>query len=140
MCWIGRQSSFRSSRARSVTRWWSSRRICASDCRNGWPSTSRQKERCVFESLEAAASTAGENIIVFGNEFFDALPVEVVDYRGALRIGVENGKFVETFDPPTAAEAEFLDRYSVHPEEGERVEATLMSLRVDGAHRRGLSR
>ena len=82
----------------------------------------------VFESLEAAASTAGENIIVFGNEFFDALPVEVVDYRGALRIGLENGKFVETFVPPTAAEAEFLDRYSVHPEEGERVEAPLVSL------------
>ena len=82
----------------------------------------------VFESFEAAASTAGENIIVFGNEFFDALPVEVVDYRGALRIGLENGRFVETFVPPTAAEAEFLDRYSVHPEEGERVEATLVSL------------
>ena len=82
----------------------------------------------VLASLEAAASRAGENIIVFGNEFFDALPVEVVGYRGALRIGLENGKFVETFDRPTAAEAEFLDRYSVHPEAGERVEATLVSM------------
>lgn len=82
----------------------------------------------VFASLEAAASRAGENIIVFGNEFFDALPVEVVDYRGGLRIGLENGKFVETFDRPTAAEAEFLNRYSVHPEAGERVEATLVSM------------
>jgi len=82
----------------------------------------------VFDSLEAAASTAGENIIVFGNEFFDALPVEVVDYRGGLRIGVESGRFVETFVPPTAAEVEFLDRYGVHPEPGERVEATLVSL------------
>ena len=82
----------------------------------------------VFESLEAAASTAGENIIVFGNEFFDALPVEVVDYHGGLRIGLENGKFVETFVPPTRSEAEFLDRYSIHPEESERVEATLVAL------------
>ncbi len=82
----------------------------------------------VFESLEAAASSAGENIIVFGNEFFDALSVEVVDYRGALRIGLENGKFVETFVPPTRSEAEFLDRYSIHPEESERVEATLVAL------------
>jgi SAM-dependent MidA family methyltransferase len=82
----------------------------------------------VLASLEAASSRAGENIIVFGNEFFDALPVEVVGYRGALRIGLENGKFVETFVPPTAAEAEFLDRYGVHPEAGERVEATLVSL------------
>ena len=84
----------------------------------------------VFDSLEAAAKAAGENIIVFGNEFLDALPVEVVDYRGALRIGEENGKFVETFDLPTGAEAEFLDRYSVRPEKGERVEATLIALRM----------
>jgi SAM-dependent MidA family methyltransferase len=82
----------------------------------------------VFDSIEAAASTCGENIIIFCNEFFDALPVEVVDHRGALRIGVESGRFVETFAPPTAAEVEFLDRYSVHPEVGERVEATLVSL------------
>ena len=93
----------------------------------------------VLESFEAAVATAGENIIVFGNEFFDALPVEVVDYRGALRIDLENGKFVETFDLPTAAEAEFLDRYSIHPEEDERVEATLVSLewmeRIAAAYR-----
>jgi SAM-dependent MidA family methyltransferase len=30
---------------------------------------------------------------------------------------------------PSAAEEEFLDRYGVHPEEGERVEAPLLSLR-----------
>ncbi len=82
----------------------------------------------VLDSMKAATSTAGESIIVFGNEFFDALPVEVVDYRGALRIGLKNGKFVETFVPPTAEEIEFLDRYSVHPEESERVEATLVAL------------
>jgi SAM-dependent MidA family methyltransferase len=82
----------------------------------------------VLDSLEAAASAASESIIVFGNEFFDALPVEVVDHRGAVRVGLENGKFVEGFDRPTPAELEFLDRYSVRPEEGERVEATLVAL------------
>jgi SAM-dependent MidA family methyltransferase len=82
----------------------------------------------VFDSLEAAAPTAGENIIIFGNEFFDALPVEAVDHRGALRIGVESGRFVETFAPPTVTEVDFLDRYGVHPAAGERVEATLVSL------------
>jgi SAM-dependent MidA family methyltransferase len=88
-----------------------------------------EEERAsIFDTFEAAASTAGENIIVFGNEFFDALPVEVVDYRGALRIDEENMRFVETFDLPTGAEAEFLDRYTVRPEEGERVEAALVSL------------
>jgi SAM-dependent MidA family methyltransferase len=84
----------------------------------------------VLDSLKAATSTAGESIVVFGNEFFDALPVEVVDHRGAVRIGLENGKFVERFDRPTPAELEFLDRYSVRPEKGERVEATLMALQM----------
>jgi SAM-dependent MidA family methyltransferase len=82
----------------------------------------------VFESFEAAAAAAGKDIIVFGNEFFDALPVEVVDYRGEVRITIEDGRFIETFVPPAAAEAEFLDRYGVHPQAGERVEATLVSL------------
>ena len=82
----------------------------------------------VFDSLADATSSAGENLIVFGNEFFDALPVEVVDHRGALRVGVESGCFCESFAPPSAAETEFLDRYSVHPEEGERVEVPLASM------------
>ncbi len=82
----------------------------------------------VFDSIESAAANAGENVIIFGNEFFDALPVEVVGHRGAVRVGIENGRFVETFVTPSAAENEFLDRYGVHPEEGERVEAPLASL------------
>jgi SAM-dependent MidA family methyltransferase len=82
----------------------------------------------VLESLEGAASAAGKNIIVFGNEFFDALPVEIVDCRGAVRVGIANGRFVESFVAPSAAEHEFLDRYSVRPEEGERVEVPLASL------------
>ncbi len=82
----------------------------------------------LLESLEGAASAAGKNIIVFGNEFFDALPVEIVDYRGAVRVGIANDRFVESFVAPSAAENEFLDRYSVRPEEGERVEVPLKSL------------
>ena len=82
----------------------------------------------VFDSLESAASLASNRIVIFGNEFFDALPVEVIDYRGALRVGFESGRIIETFVAPSAAEVEFLDRYSVHPEEGERVEAPLASL------------
>jgi SAM-dependent MidA family methyltransferase len=82
----------------------------------------------VVDSLESAAALAGKNIVIFGNEFFDALPVEVIDHRGALRIDVENGSFRETFTAPSPAEMEFLDRYGVHPAEGERVEAPLASL------------
>ncbi len=82
----------------------------------------------IFESIELAASRAGETLIIFGNEFFDALPVEVVDYRGAVRVGMADSRFSEMFVPPSGAEYEFLDYYSVHPETGERVEVPLASL------------
>jgi SAM-dependent MidA family methyltransferase len=65
--------------------------------------------------------------IVFANEFFDALPVEVLSADGALRIDTRDGRFVETWASASAEELEFLDRYSVHPEEGERVEVPLVS-------------
>jgi SAM-dependent MidA family methyltransferase len=66
--------------------------------------------------------------IVFANEFFDALPVEIVSSHGSLRIGSRDGRFVETWVPASAEEQEFLDRYSVHPEPGERVEVPLRAL------------
>ncbi len=85
--------------------------------------------RCeIFDSLETSASQARDSIIIFANEFFDALPVEVIDHRGAVRIGYENGRFTEVFVAPSAAENEFLDRYGVRPEEGERVEVSLAAL------------
>ena len=78
----------------------------------------------VYESLEAASSAAGDVIILFANEFFDALPVDIIDYRGAVRVSEENGRFTERFVSPSPAELEFVDRYSVHPEPGERVEVS----------------
>jgi SAM-dependent MidA family methyltransferase len=80
----------------------------------------------VVETVEQAQME--REFVVFANEFFDALPVEVIADRGELRIGVAKGRFVETFAPPSSAEEEFLDHYSIHPELGERVEATLVSL------------
>jgi SAM-dependent MidA family methyltransferase len=82
----------------------------------------------IFDSLESSASGAGNNVIVFANEFFDALPVEVIDQRGAVRVSYENGRFTETFVAISAEENEFLDRYGVRPEEGERVEVSLVAL------------
>lgn len=79
----------------------------------------------ISDSLEAAASHAGENVIVFANEFFDALPIDIVDHRGSVCVDVENARFVERFATPSAAEVDFLDRHSVHPEQGERVEVPL---------------
>lgn len=63
--------------------------------------------------------------IVFANEFFDALPVEILSSKGSLRINARDGRFVETWAPPSSDELEFLDRYSIHPEADERLEAPL---------------
>jgi SAM-dependent MidA family methyltransferase len=68
-------------------------------------------------------------VIVFANEFFDALPVEILSSRGSLRIDAREGQFVETWVPPSPEELEFLDRYSVHPEAGERLEVPLAAQR-----------
>lgn len=80
-------------------------------------------------NLESAPRKA-ENappVIVFANEFFDAIPVEIVSARGSLRIDCRDDRFVESWVAASAAELEFLDRYSIHPEEGERVEVPLRS-------------
>ena len=82
----------------------------------------------IFETLESAATAAGNHLIVFANEFFDALPVEIVDHRGSVRVVENDGRFVEQFVPPSVIEIEYLDRYSIHPEPGERVEVSLASL------------
>jgi SAM-dependent MidA family methyltransferase len=63
--------------------------------------------------------------IIFANEFFDALPVEVLSAQGSLRIDTSEGRFIETWAPPSPDELSFLDRYSIHPDPDERVEAPL---------------
>ncbi len=66
-------------------------------------------------------------LIVFANEFFDALPVEILSFRGKLHLTTENDRLQEIWLPPAAEELEFLDRYSVPPEPGERVEVPLIA-------------
>jgi SAM-dependent MidA family methyltransferase len=73
-----------------------------------------------FQSVQA---------IVFANEFFDAIPVEIVSSGGSLRIDARDGRFVEAWASLSPEELEFLDRFSIHPEEGERVEVTLQAQR-----------
>ena len=82
--------------------------------------------RAAFLSAEGRIPASG---IVFANEFFDALPMEIVSTHGSLRIEAHDGHFVETWVPASAEELEFLDRYSIHPEPGERVEVPLQSQR-----------
>ena len=81
-----------------------------------------------FNSGKAAlqeTSFSAAHTIVFANEFFDALPVEILSTQGSLRIDACDGRFVEAWAAASSAELEFLDRYSIHPESGERIEAPL---------------
>lgn len=86
-------------------------------------------ERTTMVVPQAAASKAPSSpegpIIVFANEFLDALPVEIVSSEGSLRIDARDGRFLETWVPSSSDELEFLDHYSIHPEEGERLEVSL---------------
>ncbi|MGA8153392.1 MAG: SAM-dependent methyltransferase [Terriglobales bacterium] len=66
-------------------------------------------------------------LVIFTNEFFDALPVEVLSSQGVLRVSEKEGCFVETWVPASAAEIDFVDRYSVQPDLGERVEIPLLA-------------
>jgi SAM-dependent MidA family methyltransferase len=80
--------------------------------------------------------------IIFANEFFDALPVEVLSSKGSLHIRTLDGHFTETWVPSSPAELEFLDLYSVHPEPDERVETSLATQqfteRIAASMRRGV--
>jgi len=67
--------------------------------------------------------------ILFANEFFDALPVEILSDQGSLRIDAHNNHFIETWAPPSPEEVEFLDRYSIHPQPGERLEIPVAAQR-----------
>jgi SAM-dependent MidA family methyltransferase len=84
-----------------------------------------------FSSGKAAFPSSGESLsvpeIVFANEFFDALPVEILSSQGSLRLDSREGRLAEIWVPPSEEELEFLDRYSIHPEPGERVEVSLHS-------------
>jgi SAM-dependent MidA family methyltransferase len=70
-------------------------------------------------------------LIVFANEFFDALPVEIISTRGKLHLATNNNdaskreRLTEVWLPAAPEELEFLDRYGVHPEAEERVEVSL---------------
>jgi SAM-dependent MidA family methyltransferase len=69
-------------------------------------------------------------IIIFANELFDALPVEILSRQGKLCISTEAGKLAESWTTPSAEEWEFLDRHSVRPEPHERIEVPLAASKL----------
>lgn len=81
----------------------------------------------LHDTVESAFASAGRHVLVFGNEFFDALPIEVLDHRGELRIGVEDGRFVECFIPPSREVTDYIQRFAVRPDEHQRVDAPLIA-------------
>lgn len=81
----------------------------------------------IYESLESAFGSAPESVIVFANEFFDALPTEILDHRGELRVSLNGDRFVEQFVTPCTVVAEFAESYAVLPQEGERVDVPLLA-------------
>jgi len=96
------------------------------------PALCRRIEVALSRHLDSGkALLSSKNVstptIIFANEFYDALPVEILSSNGALRIDAREGHLVETWAQPSPEELEFLDRYSIHPEPGERVEAPLQA-------------
>ncbi len=75
--------------------------------------------------LKNPASAPKGSTILFANEFFDSLPVEILSPQGSLRLDAHDGHFVETWAPASPEELEFLDLYSIHPEPAERLEVQL---------------
>ena len=101
----------------------------------GSPALAQHTEQTMkrhFESGKASSLSVHDKLykmnVVFANEFFDALPVRIVSNRGSLHIDVRDGRFVEVWLAASDQELEFLDRYSVHPEEGERIEVPITLL------------
>jgi len=84
--------------------------------------------KCIVEERPPSSSRRDVPIVIFANEFFDALPVEVLSTKGSLRIAYEGRRLAETWTGASPQEVEYLDRYSVQPESGERVEACLSGL------------
>lgn len=89
----------------------------------------RKRIQGTNETFITRALPAAVPLIIFANEFFDALPVEVLSSAGALRISEDHGRFVETWASPSSNELEFLDRYAIHPADLERIEAPLIAQR-----------
>ncbi len=83
----------------------------------------------VHALVEEVEPKLGHVLIAFGNEFFDAVPVDIVTSSGEVRVDAdESGKFVERTVPARQELLDYIDRYSVRPEDGGRVEVNLAAL------------
>ena len=89
--------------------------------------------RYVAVDLDSPALPDSVRGVVFSNEFFDALPVEVLVFtKGEFReqrVGIEEGRFVWSTGPSARPEVvEYLGRYAPEPAEGRWYEAGVDAL------------
>ncbi|HSS96196.1 MAG TPA: SAM-dependent methyltransferase [Terriglobales bacterium] len=61
------------------------------------------------------ALTSDVPLIIFANEVFDAIPVEVLSNQGKLCVSYKNVRFEEMWVPASDGELKFLQDYSVEP-------------------------
>jgi SAM-dependent MidA family methyltransferase len=85
-------------------------------------------EVTIDSDFAPALARCGDALIVFGNEFFDALPVEVLTSDGELRVAESDGALTEQTVDPRPQVLEYVDRYGVHPPARGRVEVSLAGL------------
>jgi SAM-dependent MidA family methyltransferase len=84
------------------------------------------EESGLFRATLRRSLSGAAPLVVFANEFFDALPVEILSTDGKLHLAIVDNRLSEVWLAPSAEEMEFLDRYSVHPKAGERIEVPLL--------------
>lgn len=83
----------------------------------------------VHAVVEEVEPKLGHVLVVFGNEFFDALPVDIVTPEGEVRVDVdEAGRFVERIVPARPELTDYIEKYSVRPDNGGRVEVNLAAI------------
>jgi SAM-dependent MidA family methyltransferase len=85
----------------------------------------QQGKASLVEPATLARVLAETPTIVFANEFFDALPVEILTINGAVRVTERASNFEELYEPASEQELEYLDHYGIQPEPGERIEVLL---------------
>ena len=88
---------------------------------------SSRSEVSVYDSLEAGFVDSSKHVIVFANEFFDALPVEILDYRGEVFIDFEHERFIERFQSAPKEVTAFAQQYAVLPQQHERIDVPLLA-------------
>ena len=64
-------------------------------------------------------------VVIFANELFDAVPVEIISAQGKLCVSHQDGRFTETWLPLADDETKFLENCSVQPLARERLEISI---------------